>query len=68
LLSMHWIVASHRKEGAVSVSVAGKTCRPTDATTVELPRQRANDADGAEQTRKNPNDARCAFHHTKLLA
>ena len=26
-----------QSEGAVSVSVAGKTCRPTDATTIELP-------------------------------
>ena len=38
LLSMHWIVANHKRDGAVSVSVAGKTCRPTDATTIELPR------------------------------
>ena len=37
LRSMPWIVASHKKEGAVSVSVAGKTGRPTDATTIELP-------------------------------
>jgi len=36
LLSMHWIVANHKREGAASVSVAGKTCRPTDATTIEL--------------------------------
>jgi hypothetical protein len=34
---MHWIVANHKREGAVSVSVAGKTCRSTDATTIELP-------------------------------
>jgi hypothetical protein len=37
LLSMHWIVANHKRDGAASVSVAGKTCRPTDATTIELP-------------------------------
>ena len=37
LLSMHWIAASHKTEGAVSVSVAGKTCRPIDGTTIELP-------------------------------
>ena len=37
LLSMHWIVANHKKEGAVSVSAAGKTCRPMDATIIELP-------------------------------
>jgi hypothetical protein len=37
LLSMHWIVANHKIEGAVSVSAVGKTCRPTDATTIELP-------------------------------
>ena len=36
LLSMPWIVANHKREGAVSVSVAGKTCRPMDATTIEL--------------------------------
>ena len=30
-LSMHWIVANHKIEGAVSVSVTGKTCRPMDA-------------------------------------
>ena len=30
LLSMHWIVANHKREAAVSVSVAGKTCRPTE--------------------------------------
>ena len=35
LLSMPWIVANHKKEGAVSSSVAGKTRRPTDATTFE---------------------------------
>jgi hypothetical protein len=34
---MHWIVASHKREDAVSVSVAGNTYRPTDATTFELP-------------------------------
>ena len=37
MLSMHWIVATHKKEGAVSVSVAGKTYQPKDATTIELP-------------------------------
>ena len=37
LLSMHWIVANHKIEGAVSVSAAGKTCRPTEAMTIELP-------------------------------
>ncbi len=36
LLSMHWIVANHKKEGAVSGSAAGKTRRPVDATTIEL--------------------------------
>ena len=35
LLSMHWIVANHKREGAVSVSVVGS--RPMDATTTELP-------------------------------
>jgi hypothetical protein len=34
---MHWIAANHKIEGAISVSVAGKTYRPTDATTIELP-------------------------------
>ena len=34
---MHWIVASHKREGAGSVAVVGKTCRPTDATTIKLP-------------------------------
>jgi hypothetical protein len=34
---MHWIVASHKTEGAVSVSVAGKTCQSIDGTTIELP-------------------------------
>ena len=37
LRSIPWIVANHEIEGAASVSVAGKTCRPTDATTIELP-------------------------------
>ena len=37
LLSMHWIVANHKRDGAVSVSVAGKTCPSADATTIELP-------------------------------
>ena len=32
----HWIVANHKIEGAVSVSGAGKHCRPMDATTIEL--------------------------------
>jgi hypothetical protein len=35
LLSTHWIVANHKIEGAVSVSVANETCRPVDATTIE---------------------------------
>ena len=35
LLSMHWIVANHKKESTVSISVAGKTCRPMDATTID---------------------------------
>ena len=37
LPSMHWIVANHKIEGAVSGSVADKTCRPIDATIIELP-------------------------------
>ena len=37
LLSMHWIVANHKREGAVSVSVVGNNCRPTGATTIEPP-------------------------------
>jgi hypothetical protein len=34
---MLWIAANHKKESDVSVSVAGKIYRPTDATTIELP-------------------------------
>jgi hypothetical protein len=37
LLSMHWIVANHKREGVVAVSIAKKTCRPMDAATIELP-------------------------------
>ena len=37
LLWMHWIAANHKRKAAVSVSMAGKTRRPTDATIVELP-------------------------------
>ena len=37
LLSTHWIAANHKREAAVSVSMAGKTRRPTDATAVEAP-------------------------------
>ena len=37
LLSTHWIVTNHKIEDGVSVSVVGKTCRPTDATIIELP-------------------------------
>jgi hypothetical protein len=37
LLSMHWIVANLKREGVVSVSVAGNTGRPTDTTTIEPP-------------------------------
>ena len=37
LLSMHWIVANHKIEAAVSGSVADKTCRPIDATIIEPP-------------------------------
>jgi hypothetical protein len=33
---MRWIVANHKNEGAVSVSIAGNTCRRMDATTIEL--------------------------------
>jgi hypothetical protein len=36
LPSTHWIVANHKTGGAVSVPVAGKNCRPMDATTIEL--------------------------------
>jgi Transposase DDE domain len=36
LPSTHWIAASHKTEGAVSVTVAGEICQPTDATTIEL--------------------------------
>ena len=36
-LSMHWIVASHKREGAGSVAVVGETYQPTDATIIELP-------------------------------
>jgi hypothetical protein len=39
LLSMLWIVANHKRESAVCVSVAGKTGRPMNAITIELPRQ-----------------------------
>jgi hypothetical protein len=35
--SMHWIVASHKREGAVSASAAGQTCWPMDAPTIDLP-------------------------------
>ena len=34
--STHWIVANRKIEGAVSMPVAGKTCRPMEATTIEL--------------------------------
>ncbi len=37
LLSMRWIVANHKIEGAASVSVVANTCQPMDATTIELP-------------------------------
>ena len=37
LLSMHWIVANHKREGVVSASAARESCRPTDAATIELP-------------------------------
>jgi hypothetical protein len=33
---MHWIVANHKREDAVSVPVAGNTRRPTDTTIIEL--------------------------------
>jgi hypothetical protein len=36
LPSTHWIVANHKIEGAVSVSVADENRPPTDATTIEL--------------------------------
>jgi len=31
------VVANHKREGAVSVSVVGNTCWPTGATTIEPP-------------------------------
>jgi hypothetical protein len=34
---MHWIVTNHKRDGAISVSVAGNTNRPMDVTTIELP-------------------------------
>lgn len=34
---MHWIAVNRKTEGVASVSVAGSTYRPTDATTIELP-------------------------------
>jgi hypothetical protein len=36
LPSTPWIAASRKIEGAVSMPVAGKHCRPTDGTTTEL--------------------------------
>ncbi len=39
LLSMHWIVANHKRGGGVSVSVGGNTYRPMDTMTIELLRQ-----------------------------
>jgi hypothetical protein len=33
---MHWIVANHKKQRAVPVSVAGNICRPIGLTTIEL--------------------------------
>ena len=39
LRSTPWIAASRRRDAAASASAAGKTSRPTDATTFELPRQ-----------------------------
>jgi hypothetical protein len=34
--STHWIVADHKIEGAIFISVAGGNCHPIDATTIEL--------------------------------
>ena len=51
---MSWIVANHKREGGGSVSIAGKTHRSMDGTTIELPRHPLScrvihaDADGAE--------------------
>jgi len=39
LLSMHCIIANHKTEGAVSLTVVGETSRPADAMTIELLRQ-----------------------------
>ncbi len=35
--SMPWIVANHKREGAVSVSIADKSCQSPAAVTIELP-------------------------------
>ena len=49
--SMHWIVVSHRREGAVSVSVAGKTYRQMDTTTIDLPDPLIDSIDPGERSR-----------------
>ena len=41
LLSMHWIVANHRKEDTVSVPAADKNGRPTSATNVDFRARRS---------------------------
>ncbi len=36
LRSMPWIAVNRRKDGAVSVSAAGKNCRPANATSADF--------------------------------
>ena len=37
MLSIHWVVANHKRDGVVSVSVTGMTYRQMDAMTIEPP-------------------------------
>ena len=51
LRSMRWIVANHKKEGAVSASAVDKTSRPMDTTTIER--------GGETQSSTGRGDCRC---------
>ena len=56
LLSMHWIVANHTKDGAVSASAASQNCRPTSAMSVDFRTRRLLRCSARRATDRNSQE------------
>ena len=56
LPSMHWIVANHKREGAVSGSAAGQNCRPTSAMSVDFRTRRLRRCSARRTTDRKSNE------------